>query len=70
METETSVPSEAPVKLTKSRKPRKPFVMTPARQAAFEKWPVWQNALREHPPFQILRMFNAPKSKHSGLMMQ
>jgi hypothetical protein len=33
MEAETPVPSEAPVKLTKSGKPRKPFVMTPA----FEK---------------------------------
>jgi hypothetical protein len=37
METTLPVPSEVPVKLTKSGKPRKPFVMTPARQAAFEK---------------------------------
>jgi hypothetical protein len=37
METETAVPSEAPIKLTKSGKPRKPFVMTPARKEAFEK---------------------------------
>jgi hypothetical protein len=37
METNTPVPSEAPIKLTKSGKPRKPFVMTPARKEAFEK---------------------------------
>jgi hypothetical protein len=37
METDTVAPLEAPVKLTKSGKPRKPFVMTPARKEAFEK---------------------------------
>jgi hypothetical protein len=37
MEAETPAPLEAPVKLTKSGKPRKPFVMTPARREAFEK---------------------------------